>query len=78
MIYHARIKKKLFVAFPWVVLGREVLSFVCLFYDGNSQRLNRKWFYGESDAEAEIASDQFKLISNKLIVNCHYTEQFLN
>ena len=24
------------------------LKFVCWFYDGNSRRLNRKWFYGEA------------------------------
>ena len=40
-------KKKLFCGFS--VLGREGLCFVCfLVYDGNSRRLNQKWFYGEA------------------------------
>ena len=41
-------KLKLFVAFPWVVTSTGPGGFmvVCVFYDGNSRRLNRKWFYG--------------------------------
>ena len=37
---------KLFVAFPLVVTstGPGVFMVVCVFYDGNSRRLNRKWF----------------------------------
>ena len=43
-------KLKLFVAFPWVVTSTGPGGFMvaCLFYDGNSRRLNRKWFYGEA------------------------------
>ena len=42
--------KKLFVAFPWVVTSTGPGGFMdmCVFYDGNSLRLNRKWFYGEA------------------------------
>ena len=46
-----RIEKKnfLWLFHGWkTVLGREGLWFVCLSYDGNSRRLNRKWFYGEA------------------------------
>ena len=41
-------KKQLFVSFPWVVTSIGPGGFmVCVFfYDGNSRRLNRKWFYG--------------------------------
>ena len=40
------LKKKTFCGFS---MGRnQYLWFVCLLYDGNSQRLNRKWFYGEA------------------------------
>ena len=43
-------KKQLFVAFPWVVTstGRGGFMVVCVFYDGNSRRLNQKCFYGEA------------------------------
>ena len=45
------VKKQLFVAFPWVVTstgpGGGGVMVVCVFYDENSRRLNRKWFYGE-------------------------------
>ena len=44
-------KKKLFVAFPWVETSTGPGGFmICVFllYDGNSRRLNRKWFYGEA------------------------------
>ena len=44
------LKKNLFVAFPWVETstGPGGFTFVCLLYNGNSRRLNRKWFYGEA------------------------------
>ena len=39
-----------FVAFPWVVTSTGPGGFmvVCVFYDWNSQRLNRNWFYREA------------------------------
>ena len=40
-----------FVAFPWVETSTGPGGFmICVFiiYDGNSRRLNRKWFYGEA------------------------------
>ena len=38
-------KKKLFAAFPWVVTSTGPGGFmICVFYDGNSRRLNRKCF----------------------------------
>ena len=55
MIYHFIIckvmkyeeTKKMFLAFPWVVTstGPGRFMVVCVFYDGNSRRLNRKWCY---------------------------------
>ena len=45
------IESLLFVAFPWVETSTGPGGFmICVFliYDGNSRRLNRKWFYGEA------------------------------
>ena len=49
--YTTGASQKLFVAFPLVETSTGPGGFmICVFllYDGNSRRLNRKWFYGEA------------------------------
>ena len=61
LIFGIRTSQKLFVAFPWVVTstGPRRFMVVC---DGNSRRLNRKWFYGEAETSHGIALTITKLI----------------
>ena len=50
-LHHGGFSKFFFVAFPWVETSTGPGGFmicVCLIYDGNSRRLNRKWFYREA------------------------------